>query len=78
MNKKDPKGGYATGDILDFMNTIRKELNDQGYNFGQRYTYEAIEYQKKSSVIPFKKGMEPALNAGHELKKDDMYVITPK
>ena len=39
---------YGTGGVVDAMNVIRKELNAQGKNFGQRLNYK--------SIIPYEGG----------------------
>ena len=42
----DDKNRYQTGDVVDFVNTIRYELNSQGYNFGNRMQYTSIPIGK--------------------------------
>ena len=44
----DPDALYGTGGVVDAMNVIRKELNAQGKNFGQRLNYK--------SIIPYEGG----------------------
>ena len=37
----DWKGSFGTGDVVDKMNIIRSELNDKGFDFGQRFHYKS-------------------------------------
>ena len=53
----------ARGSVVDKMNVIRLELNNVGYNFGQRMLYCAIT-SHGSNYIPFNSFALQALDAG--------------
>ena len=53
----------ATGPVVDNMNLIRSELNNIGYNFGQRMSYSAI-FTHGQNYIPFNNAAQNSLNAG--------------
>ena len=57
---------YGTGGVVDAMNVIRKELNAQGKNFGQRLNYKSIiPYEGGTiSYIPFDKSSLNSIEAG--------------
>lgn len=57
---------YGTGGVVDAMNVIRKELNAQGKNFGQRLNYKSIiPYERGTiSYIPFDKSSLNSIKAG--------------
>lgn len=47
MGVSDPPRGSGvglTGAVVDRMNIVRSELNSQGYNYGQRTSYEAVSF----------------------------------
>ena len=57
---------YGTGGVVDAMNVIRKELNAQGKNFGQRLNYKSIiPYEGGTiSYIPFDERSLNSIKAG--------------
>ncbi len=57
---------YGTGGVVDAMNVIRKELNAQGKNFGQRLNYKSIiPYEGGTiSYIPFDESSLNSIKAG--------------
>ncbi|MDE6020401.1 MAG: hypothetical protein K2H01_05315 [Ruminococcus sp.] len=59
-NLKDDRRDFHTGRVVDKMNVIRKELNQLGYNFGERLSYPAIPVGN-SNIIPFDKGSKIVL-----------------
>ena len=62
----DPDALYGTGGVVDAMNVIRKELNAQGKNFGQRLNYKSvIPYEGGTiSYIPFDESSLNSIEAG--------------
>ena len=53
--KDDRSSEYSTGPVVDYMNKIRTQLNNQGFNFGIRKQYIAFPYGNKYR-IKFSKG----------------------
>ena len=53
--KDDRSSEYSTGPVVDYMNIIRTQLNNQGFNFGIRKQYMAFPYGNKYR-IKFSKG----------------------
>ncbi len=56
---RDTKEDFGTGPVVDSMNKIRRELNKQGFNYGERLNYKAI-ITSEGNIIPFN---YPALNS---------------
>ena len=48
--KDDTSSEYSTGPVVDYMNKIREQMNNQGFNFGIRKQYMAIPYGNKSRI----------------------------
>lgn len=74
----DPPRGSGpgpTGPVVDRMNIVRSELNKQGYNYGQRTSYEAVTFSPTGSpaYLPFdsnslnnlQRGLVPASTSKH-------------
>ena len=53
---KDVHGIYNTGDAVDFVNKIRRELNKKGYSFGERLQYDSNPVKKGKARVLFNKG----------------------
>ena len=49
----DDGSPFCTGSVVDKMNTIREEMNKNGYDFGQRMSYPSILLPNGQNVIPF-------------------------
>lgn len=64
----------GTGEVVDIMNQIRKELNQIGYNYGKRTNYTGINVNG-SIYIPMDKSSLNKLNLGLTPDKDDQYII---
>ncbi len=64
----------GTGEVVDIMNQIRKELNQIGYNYGKRTNYTGINVNG-SIYIPMDKSSLNKLNLELTPDKDDQYII---
>ena len=62
-NLPDEIFNYGTGPVVDRMNQIRSELNNQGFNYGQRLTYSAFTTER-GNIIPFNTRALGALQYG--------------
>ena len=49
----DDGSPFCTGSVVDKMNTIRDEMNKNGYDFGKRMSYPSILLPNGQNVIPF-------------------------
>ena len=49
----DDGSPFCTGSVVDKMNTIREEMNKNGYDFGKRMSYPSILLPNGQNVIPF-------------------------
>ena len=56
--------GIGTGDVVDKMNQIRKELNEQGLNYGIRMNYSSFPLPTGEKIIPFDYGSFSRLKMG--------------
>ena len=65
--------GNGTGDVVNSMNRIRRELNKQGFNFGQRLNYEAIKTEE-GAFVPFNMSALFSLENQLPMKNDAKYI----
>ena len=71
----DTTEDYGTGPVVDFMNQIRKELNEQGFNYGQRMNYTEI-MTKEGKITPFNSKALIRLKNGLQMTKKCFYIKT--
>ena len=64
----------GTGDVVDIMNQIRKELNQLGYNYGKRTNYTSINVNG-SIYIPMDGSSLNKLKWELTPDKDDLYIV---
>ena len=69
-SENDVIGGFGTGNVVDFMNRIRKEL---GPSFGERLNYEAIPIGSKS-YIPFDSSSFFDLKRGYKPSQKSKFI----
>lgn len=68
---------YDTGDVVDRMNVIRKELNENNNNrFGQRLSYKSIAPNEDEwiSFIPFDPSSLKDIRRGNNPRNDSKYI----
>ena len=70
---KDNHNNYETGAVVDKMNLVRKELNEQGFNYGQRMSYSGI-ITSDGVVFPFDNYSLKALQDKWPLPKYSFYI----
>lgn len=63
-----------TGDIVDVDNIIRKELNEQGGNYGSRKTYQSSTLDSGSSYMPFDARSFNSMRNGKDPAPSSMYI----
>ena len=71
----DTTADFGTGHVVDFMNQIRKELNEQGFNYGQRMNYTEI-MTKEGKITPFNSKALIRLKNGLRMTKKCFYIKT--
>ena len=74
---KDAINLYGTGDVVDRMNVIRKELNENNNNrFGQRLSYKSIAPNEDEwiSFIPFDPSSLKDIRRGNNPRNDSKYI----
>ena len=74
---KDAINPYDTGDVVDRMNVIRKELNENNNNrFGQRLSYQSIvpNEDEWGSFIPFDSSSLKDIRRGNNPRNDSKYI----
>ncbi len=74
-NLSDDTSNDRRGDVVNTMNGIRKELNDIGYDFGQRTTYEKLETGTGNLYIPFDENTLNMLDTIGTPNKNSKYII---
>ena len=62
-----------TGPVVDSMNQIRRELNKQGFNYGERLIYESI-LTEEGHIIPFNSTALDRLKSGQLMRRNDYYI----
>ena len=70
---KDDPDNWGTGPVVDNMNKIREELNNQGFNYGERTNYRGIQTDE-GKIIPFNKSALGSLKNGLRMRKGDKYI----
>jgi RHS repeat-associated protein len=78
LGVSDPPRGSGpgpTGPVVDRMNIVRSELNNQGYNYGKRTSYEGVTYSPTGTpaYLPFdsnslndlQRGLVPSTTSKH-------------
>ena len=72
---RDSTDDFGTGPVVDSVNKIRRELNKQGFNYGERLNYKAIS-TKEGNIVPFNNSALKSLENGTPLNKDARYIKT--
>ena len=74
LNKKDITDNIGTGPIVDKMNQIRRELNHNGFNYGERANYKGFS-TNDGIILPFNKSSLENFMEGKSLNEEDQYII---
>lgn len=72
---KDNLEPFKTGPVVDNMNVIRKELNDQGFNYGERRSYVGI-LTNEGVITPFDYSAQLDLQNGLQMSSRSCYIKT--
>ncbi|MBD5317347.1 MAG: RHS repeat-associated core domain-containing protein [Bacteroides sp.] len=74
--KDDRSSDYGTGPVVDYTNKIRRELNKQDFNYGQRMHYKAIVTTDLGPIITFSTNSFWKLKNDKRMNNKDYYIIS--